>query len=126
MTFLALLPVGLSILVLAAHFYRAGNVVLFATTLLLLTLTAVPKRWAARALQAVLLLGAVEWLRTAATFVSERQAAGRPWARLAVILGSVALVSALSALLFRTRALRERYRLWNQGPRASGQPETPS
>ena len=111
MTFLALLPVGLSILVLAAHFYRAGNVVLFATTLLLLTLTAVPKRWAARALQAALLLGAVEWLRTAATFVSERQAAGRPWARLAVILGSVALVSALSALLFRTRVLRERYRL---------------
>lgn len=111
MTFLALLPIGLSILVLAAHFYRAGDVVLFAAALLLLTLTAVPKRWAARALQAALLLGSVEWLRTAAHFVSERQAAGRPWVRLAVILGSVALVSALSALLFKTRALRERYRL---------------
>jgi hypothetical protein len=110
-TFLALLPVGLSLLVLAAHFYRAGNVVFFVGALVLLTLTAVPKRWAARMLQAALLLGAAEWIRTASAFVSQRQADGRPWIRLALILGGVALVSALSALLFRTRALRARYGL---------------
>jgi len=109
MTFLALLPVGLSLLVLAAHFYRAGNIALFVTALLVLTLTAVPKRWAARALQAALLLGALEWVRTAAFFVSQRQAEGRPWIRLAIILGAVALTSALSAMLFRTKALRARY-----------------
>jgi len=110
-TFLALLPVGLSLLVLAAHFYRAGNVPLFVAVLLLLTLTAVPKRWAARTLQAVLLAGAVEWVRTAAAFVSQRQGDGRPWLRLALILGGVALVSGLSALLFRTKALRARFAL---------------
>ncbi len=111
MTFLAILPVGLSLLVLAAHFYRAGNVFLFVAALLVLTLVAVPRRWAARALQAALLIGAAEWIRTAAFFVSQRQTEGRPWIRLAVILGGVALFSALSALLFRTKALSARYGL---------------
>jgi hypothetical protein len=111
MTFLALLPVGLSILVLAAHFYRAGNVLLFIAALLLLALIAVAKPWAARTLQTALLVGAAEWLRTMASFVSARQAEARPWLRLAVILTAVALVSALSALAFRTKALRTRYGL---------------
>jgi hypothetical protein len=110
-TFLALLPVGLSLLVLAAHFYRAGNVFFFIAALLVLTLVVVPKRWAARALQTALLLGAAEWVRTAASLVSQRQADGRPWMRLALILGGVALASALSALLFRTKALRARFGL---------------
>lgn len=111
MTFLALLPVALSVLVLAAHFFRAGQPVLFAATLGLLALTAVRRPWAARALQAVLVLGAFEWLRTMARFVSERQDQGRPFLRLGAILTAVALVSALSALLFRTKALRARYGL---------------
>ncbi len=111
MKFLALLPVGLSILVLAAHFYRAGNVLLVLAALLLLALTAVPKPWAARTLQAALLVGAAEWLRTMGAFVSERQAEGRPWLRLAVILAAVAVICALSALAFRTKALRARYGL---------------
>jgi hypothetical protein len=109
MTFLALLPVGLSLLVLAAHFYRAGNSLLFGGALLVLMLTAVPARWAARTIQAVLLVGTAEWIRTAARLVAQREAEGRPHIRLAIILGGVALASALSALLFRTRSLRARY-----------------
>lgn len=111
MTFLALLPVGLSILVLAAHFYRAGNVLLFTAALLVLALTVIAKPWAARALQAALLVGAAEWLRTMMFLVFARQAEGRPWLRLAVILTVVAIVSAVSALAFRTKSLRARYGL---------------
>ena len=111
MSVLALLPVGLSILVLAAHFFRAGHFVLFAAALALLALTAIRKPWAARTLQVVLVLGAFEWVRTMFRFVSERQLEGRPFMRLAVILTAVALLSALSALLFRTKALRARYGL---------------
>jgi hypothetical protein len=47
--------------------------------LLLLALAAVAKPWAARTLQAALFVGAAEWLRTMASFVSARQAEGRPW-----------------------------------------------
>ena len=111
MTFLVHLPAGLSLLVLAAHFYRAGQFVLVAATLALFSLFAVPKPWAARTLQSSLLLGSVEWIRTTAFFVGLRRDAGRPWGRLAVILAAVTLLSAFSALVFESARLRKRYGL---------------
>ena len=65
--------------------------------------------WAARLLQAALLLGAVEWIRTAAALIAIRQSMGQPFARLAVILGAVALATGLCALLFQWRPLRRRF-----------------
>ena len=95
------LPVVLSALVLAAHFYRARALPLVAVALALPFLLLVRERWSARAVQAGLLLGAVEWVRTLAFFAGQRMEAGRPWARLAVILGVVALLTGLSALAVR-------------------------
>ncbi len=92
------LPVVLSALVLAAHFYRARALPLVAVALALPFLLLVRERWSARVVQAGLLLGAVEWVRTLAFFAGQRMEAGRPWARLAVILGAVALLTGLSAL----------------------------
>ena len=45
----------------------------------------------------LLLLGAFEWLRTLAGILEMRRVLGQPWQRMAVILGAVALVTALSA-----------------------------
>ena len=109
MTFALLLPAVLSLLVLAAHFLRSGQVVLVALALLGAALVAVPRAWAARALQVVLALAALEWVRTLLGLVADRRAEGRPFARMAVILGVVALTAALSALAFRSRRLRARY-----------------
>jgi len=106
-----LVPVVLAALLLAAHFYRAGDVALAALTLAALVLLSVRRPWAARALQAGLAIGAMEWLRTLAAFAAMRMASGQPYARLALILGAVALVTALAALAFETRAMRARYRL---------------
>ncbi len=111
MTALFVLPPALSLLVLAAHFYRAGNVLAAALSLLLVTLLAVPRPWAARTLQTALLFGGAEWIRTTAFFVGLRREAGRPWGRLAVILAVVTLLTALSALVFETARLRARYGL---------------
>ena len=61
---LQLLPVVLSLLVLAAHFLRAGNGIMVVLVLGLLGLLAVPRAWAARTVQIALQLGAVEWLWT--------------------------------------------------------------
>jgi hypothetical protein len=58
----------------------------------------VKQQWATRLLQLCLVLGAVEWLRTASIFVSIRQDMGMPWIRLALILGGVSIFTALSAL----------------------------
>jgi hypothetical protein len=109
MTALSLLPPVLAFLVLGAHFFRAGQFALSAVSLLLVALFAVPRPWAARTLQAALLLGAAEWIRTTAYFVSLRRDTGRPWTRLAAILAAVTLLTALSALLFETPRLRKRF-----------------
>ena len=107
---LQLLPVVLSLLVLAAHFLRAGNLIMVVLALALLGLLAVPRAWAGRTLQIALLLGAVEWLWTLVRLVSARARAGEPALRMALILGAVALLTALSALVFRTARLRRRFR----------------
>ena len=66
MTGLQLTPVVLSLLVLGAHFLRASSSIMVAVVVIVLGLLAVPRRWAARAVQAALLLGTVEWMRTLA------------------------------------------------------------
>jgi len=110
MTFAALLAPALSALLLAAHFLRSGQWAGFVASLRLLAVLAVPRRWAARAAQAVLLLGGAEWLRTLIGLVAARREERAPYVRLAVILGTVAALTAASALLFESRWLRDRYR----------------
>jgi hypothetical protein len=106
---LQLTPVVLSLLVLGAHFLRAGNPVLMALALVLMSLLVVPRTWAARVVQIALVLGAVEWTRTLIRIATQRAQEGEPYLRLAIILGGVALVTALSSLVFRTARLRSRY-----------------
>ena len=109
MRLLRLLPVILSYLLLGAHFYRAGLTALTTACIALLFLLFVPKPWVARLTQIVLVLGALEWLRALYYFAAMRSAFGEPWARLALILGAVALFTALSALVFQSRDLQQRY-----------------
>jgi hypothetical protein len=111
MAFVRLVLPVLACVLLAAHFFRAGLLPLAVLSGLLPLVLAVPRRWAARAMQAALLLGAVEWLRTLAALSAERIAMGQPVLRLVAILLAVALFTAASALVFRNRTLRLRYRL---------------
>lgn len=98
MRHLLLIPVVLSALTLGAHLLRGGQILL-ALAAAALPLLLVPRHAAAsRLLQGLLLLGALEWVRTLAGIVDQRRAFGQPWHRLVLILGSVALVTALSAL----------------------------
>ena len=109
MTALLLTPVVLSVLVLGAHFLRGGHTAIVLLILLTLPLLAVRRPWVRRVVQGVLVLGALEWVRTLVSLVQLRMALGQPYARMAVILGAVALVTLLSALVFETRRLRARY-----------------
>jgi len=109
MTAILLTPTVLSLLLLAAHFSRAGHLPLSILSLILLALVFVRRRWSAWTLQAVLVLGAAEWVRTTVVLVSARNAAGQPAGRLMMILGAVALLSLVAALLYRSQRLRRRY-----------------
>ena len=114
-----LLPVGIFLGVLAAHFYRASAWVPFGITVALLPFLFIRAPWAARVLQAALLLGAVEWIRTAAVLVALRLSMGQPYTRLAIILGAVALATGLCALIFQWRPVQARFGLAPTRPPAS-------
>ena len=110
MNFLRLLPVIFSFLLLAAHFYRAGEAVPAGISLALPFLLLLKDRWVARVLQICLLLGSLEWLRTLYPYALQRIELDQPWIRLVIILGSVAAFTALSALVFQSQSLRKRYK----------------
>ena len=109
MNFLRLLPVILSFLLLGAHFYRAGLLPLTLLCVAVLFLLLLRKSWVPLLFQVLLMLGALEWLRTLFTFAQMRIAFGEPWTRLAIILGAVAIFTALSGLVFKNRKLAARY-----------------
>ncbi|MGD8358561.1 MAG: hypothetical protein PVG42_10940 [Lysobacterales bacterium] len=109
MNVIRVLPVILSFLLLAAHFYRAGQVAVALLCVAAPLLLFLRKPWVPMLFQALLVLGALEWLRALYGFAQMRIAFGEPWTRLAVILGAVALFTALSGLSFRHRKLRTFY-----------------
>jgi len=106
-----LVPVILSFLLLGAHFMRAQFYPLVVVSLVFPGVLLVKRWWAARLVQIVLVLGALEWIRTLLVLASQRRQAGQPWTRLAIILAVVAVFTACSALVFCCRSLKNRYGL---------------
>lgn len=109
MNFLRLLPVIISFLLLAAHFYRAGQLMLVLISVALLLLLVLKKSWIPWLMQVALLLGAIEWLRTLVAVAQVRIEFGMPWVRMAIILGVVALFTTFSSLIFKNKKLCKRY-----------------
>ena len=105
------IPVVLSFLVLGAHFLRDGNTFGVAVALAFIALLFLRRPWVARLVQAALVLGALEWLRTMYELAQIRAVHGQPYGRMLLILGIVVAVTLSSALLFQTQALKEVYRL---------------
>jgi hypothetical protein len=91
-------PLVLSTLAIAAHFFRAGMfaIVLFVLVAPLLVITR--EKVLIRIVQLLLLAAAAEWIRTAVVLAHERIAYGLPVTRMLVILGMVALLTTMSAL----------------------------
>lgn len=111
MNFIKLLPVIISLLFMAAHFYRAGLIPVVVIIMFAPFLLFVPHRLIARIIQALLAISSIEWLITISRLVSMRQEMGMPWIRLALILGVVAIITFGSIFVFRLKSLRIRYKL---------------
>lgn len=101
----------LSLAVLGAHFVRYGDMFFVGGVVALMALLFVRQAWVARMMQVVLVLGALEWLRTLYGLVQMRAALGEPYGRMVVILGVVAALTACSALVFQSQALKRVYGL---------------
>jgi hypothetical protein len=102
-------PIVLSLVVLGAHFLRYGSSVGVFAALLLIGLLFVRQPWVARFVQVMLVLGALEWLRTLYELAHIRALHGQPYGRMIVILGFVAAVTLCAALLFQSPALKRIY-----------------
>ena len=105
------IPVVLSLVVLGAHFMRYDNWIGVAASAVLIALLFVRQAWVARLLQVILVLGALEWLRTLYELAQVRVALGQPYVRMIVILGLVAAVTLCAALLFQSPTLKKIYQL---------------
>lgn len=110
MTFFRTLPILLAAGVIGAHFLRVGAHGPMLTAWLAPSLLLIQRRWAARVLQSLLVLGAGFWLVLLAQLAGLRQEMGMGWVRLAVILVLLALGTVASALALEGRPLRTRYR----------------
>ena len=89
---------------IAAHFLRADHFVLTALCLVAPLLFFVHRRWTLLALRGLAYAAGVVWLVTTWQIVSMRLAFSAPWARSAVILLSVAMVTLLAGWLLRGAA----------------------
>lgn len=87
----------LALLVLAAHFYRAGLPIPAILAFGCVALVFASRPPATRMLQMVLALGTLEWMRTAWVLAQHRIEAGLPYQRMVLILGIVAAVTAAAA-----------------------------
>ena len=90
---------------------RYGNSLGVFCAMAVIALLFVRQAWVARLVQVVLVLGALEWVRTLYSLMQVRTALDQPYERMVLILGTVALVTFCSALLFQSRALKEVYGL---------------
>ena len=101
----------LAFLVLAAHFLRIDAWLLVVLSIALIPLLFVPRPWAAHVTRIALVIGALEWLRTLVMIAAVRFSAGIPASRMILILGTVAILTLLAALVFQNGRLRAFYRL---------------
>ena len=103
------LPSCIMLLPAGAHFWRSGQPGLAAACLVLSALAWSRAAWVRQLLLLVLPLLAARWIWSAGQFVQMRMLMGEPWHRLAVILLTVALLTALATWPLLREAAQQRY-----------------
>ena len=103
------LPSCIMLLPAGAHFWRSGQPGLAATCLVLALLAWSRAAWVRLLLLLVLPLLAARWIWSAGQFVQMRMLMDEPWHRLAAILLTVALLTALATWPLLREAAQQRY-----------------
>ena len=110
-TFITILPVIISALLIGAHFLRSMHYIVVISCMALPLVLIVRHPVSVRIVQAGLVLATIEWIRTTIVLASMRAEMGLPWMRLVIILGIVACFTFSSVFVFFTKTLKERYGL---------------
>lgn len=111
MNFVRLLPVTISLLLLSAHFSRAGIQILSLFFLIFPFFLLIKKQWTVKFIKVALIIGTLEWIRTLFYYIGRRIELGEPYIRLVIIIMCVALFTGLSILVFKNRSLKDYYNI---------------
>ena len=106
---LRVIAAGFAMLLLAAHFFRDGNVTLASGCALLPFLLLVKRRFALRVVQCGLAAGVAIWIHTATVLTRMRVQLGAPWLRMLLILAAVSLFTGLCVWLLNAEAVKRRF-----------------
>ena len=109
--FMRILPIILCSLLMAAHLGRTNMFVLQIISLLIPFILIWKNKISARLVQIFLIVYGFEWIRMIVYYARIRADKGDDWLRLAIILGVVALLNFATALVFRSKSMKERYKL---------------
>jgi len=116
------IPAVLSALLLGAHFLRGGDLAWTGISLTLPLLLFVRSPWAIRVVQVSLVTAAGVWVLAAVEIARMRLAEGRPWIRMACILGAVMLLSLWSAWLLQGLPPRQSHPRQDRQQATNGEP----
>lgn len=103
------IPAGFALLLLGAHFFRSGSVILAAICGLLPLLLLVRRRIALRVVQCALAAGVPVWAHTAFVLTKMRMQLGANWLRMLLILSAVCLLTALCVWLLNSQAVKRHF-----------------
>lgn len=103
------IPIFLSSLIISAHFYRNGFVIVSVLCLLSPLLLLLRRRWIPKLIIFLLVLFALEWVRTMLSYIDEYKLQERSYDKLVVILLLVIFFTLLSSIVFKTKAMKKRY-----------------
>jgi hypothetical protein len=104
-----LVPLGLSAVLMAAHFLRSFDLIPMLFCLAAPFLLLIKKRWVLRFLQALTVVSALIWLYALYGIIQERIFEGRSWTASAIILGVVAVFSLFSGWLLNSPKIKDNY-----------------
>ncbi len=107
--FALLIPALLSFLLLAAHFFRGEHLTPMLVACATPSLLLLRRNWATRLVQVMLVIGALEWVRTMLAIRAIRIDEGREWGRMAGILAGVGAFTFLSALVLLLPPIHRHY-----------------
>jgi len=100
---------AIAALLLSAHFFRAGNLIMVALCLLAPLLFLLKLRWSLYLLQLLAYGAAAAWINAAIAIIELRLQFGQPWQSAAAILVAVSLFTLVAGLLLNSRTIRQRY-----------------
>lgn len=103
-------PFVLATIVLAAHFFRLGNILVTGICLVFPLIFFYKKPATLFIARAFMVVATLEWGKTTAQFIVERMDMGTDWTRLALIMGAVVAFNILILIVFCiSRTLKSMY-----------------